>query len=111
MSLEKLKQPKDFDFGDANIQKLTKRDVLKTFDEISLAALAKDDRNFMNISENGAVCRALLDTGATLSLAGPGLAHRCPDRLLETSMRVRTAGSGTKSCLAGPDSSFKRFLA
>ena len=73
------------------MQKLTKGDILKTVDEISLAALANDNRNFINISVNGAVCRALLDPEATLSLAGPCLAHRFADRLLETSTRVRTA--------------------
>ena len=55
LTLEKLEQPIDFDFGEANIEKLTKLDVLKTIDEISLAARSNDNRNFINISVNGAV--------------------------------------------------------
>ena len=61
--------------------------------EIALAALANDNRNFITISVNGAACKALLDPGVTLSLAGPGLAHRHADRLLP-STRVRTATRG-----------------
>ena len=70
---------------------MTKRDVLKTVDEISLTALANDNRNFINNSVNGTISRAISYPGATLSLAGPGRAHRFADQLFETSMRVRTA--------------------
>ena len=90
LTLEKLEQPIDFDFGDLNIQKLTKRDVLKTVDEISLAALANDIRNFINISVNGAICRTLLDPGATLSLACTG---PCPPFCLLVTRDVHACAS------------------
>ena len=49
LTLEKLEQPIAFDFEDAIKREILKRDVLKTIDEISLAELAYDNQNFMNI--------------------------------------------------------------
>ena len=81
LTLKKLKQLIVFDFKNANKRDVSKWDVLKTVDEISLAAFHNDHCNFINISVNGAICRGLLNLGATLSLTGPGPAYRFADRL------------------------------
>ena len=77
-----------------------KRAIEAEIDEISLAALRTDNRNFIKISINGRTFKALLDPGATLSLAGPRLAEDFVDKMTETNTRVRTA-TGNVTCALG----------
>ena len=69
----------------------TREEIKTEIDEIMLASLQSDNRNFIQILIAGQMYRALLDPGATLSLAGPKLAERFKDRMDETNTRVRTA--------------------
>ena len=61
-----------------------RKQIEDEINEIVLSALV-DNRNFINIEVNGETYRALLDPGATLSLAGARIADRFKGRLRESS--------------------------
>ena len=76
-----------------------KQEANVEINEISLAALRSDNRNFIKIAVDGQVYKALLDPGATLSLARSKVVERFIEKLGETSTCMRTATGNVTSAL------------
>ena len=91
ITLEEIDKQFEFLFNKKDNKKVVRQSTEDSSDEISLAAIARDNRNFIKILIGGRQYRALLDPGATLSLVGPEVAQQFEDRMVETSTRVRTA--------------------
>ena len=91
ISLSELEAAIDLQLLEIERGKTERRKVFEKIDEIVLAALGKDNRNFINTGIGGEIYRTLYDPGATLSLVGQTLASKFEDRLKASSTRVRTA--------------------
>ena len=91
ITLEEIDKQFEFLFNKNDNKKIVRQSVEDSSDEISLAAITPDNRNFIRIIVGGRQCRVLVDPGGTLSLVGPEVAHQFKDRMRETSTRVRTA--------------------
>ena len=58
---------------------------------LNLAGLGADNRNFISLVLAGKSYRALLDTGAVLSIIGPRVVDNVQERLKPSNTIVRTA--------------------
>ncbi|KAL7304006.1 hypothetical protein TKK_0000475 [Trichogramma kaykai] len=54
-----------------------------------VAAMMRENRDFINVRVNGEVYRAMYDTGAQVTIVGPRVAEKLRDRLHETSTNIK----------------------
>ena len=74
ITLEEIDKQFEFLFNKKDNKKVVCQNTEESSDEISLAAITPDNRNFIKIIVGGRQYRALIDPGATLSLVGPEVA-------------------------------------
>ena len=84
------------DPGDEN----TPLAVVEWNDEVGVADMMKDERQFLQIVVEGTPYRALLDPGAMVTLVGRKIADRFRDRLQGSGTRIRTI-TGQTSAVEG----------